>query len=275
MNRKIIISILACGILLSSLTACSDNANKNPERTGNTESQITSQPESSHFHFIEREDSTPDTVYNQDKTVAYIKNTCEKVSFVALERVDSDIAREMNAVLSKAYDSHRASSGTLMDDLNEYLENGDVDESVFPWETKVDYNCTRNDGKAISVIETTDFYSASKLSGTTVRTYNFEPTTGKQITNIFYEVGNDEAFNAMDDFIYKKLIEKYGEDKGITYTMPNLTSMVDEAMNSWYFTATGIKIIFNPGSIAPTENGNFELEIAKSDLPDFAQSYFN
>lgn len=275
MNRKIIISILASAILLASLSACSPSADKNPERTGNTESQITVEPEKSHYHFIEREDSTPDAVYNDERTVTYIKNTCEKVSFVALERIDSDAARQMNTVLTKAYNSHRATSGTLMTDLEEYLKNDSVDMSVFPWETKVDYSCTRNDGKAISVIETTDFYSASKLSGTTVRTYNFDPTTGKQITNVFYEVGNDEAFNEIDDYIYKKLIEKYGEDKGITYTMPTLTSMVDEATNSWYFTATGVKLIFNPGSIAPAECGNFELDIPKADLPEFAQVYFN
>ena len=51
--------------------------------------------------------------------------------------------------------------------------------------------------------------------------------------------------------------------------------MIDEALDSWYFTETGVKLIYNPGSIAPIESGSFELELAKQELPESAHEYFN
>ena len=275
MKNKLITSIMAAALICASLTAC--QTTPAPERTGDKASTIPTQPDKEHYHFVEREDSAPHKVYREtdgDETL-YISNTCEKVSFVAYERVDSQAAKKMNDFLDNVYNNHRTSSDTMIKDLDGYLLSESVDLSVFPWETKVDYSCTRNDGMAISIIETIDFYAANKLEGTTVRTFNFDPLTGDLINNIFYTAGDTESLDAADEMIYNKLISQYGEESGITYSMPALTSMVDEAIPGWYFTETGIKIIFNPGSIAPIENGTFELEIAKEDLPEDAQKYFN
>ena len=275
--KKIIYSAIALTLICAAFTACS-KPTVPPERTGNIVSTISSQPDKEHYHFVERDDANPHVVFEKGENgeeVRYISNTCEKVSFVAHERSNSEAAKAMSNVFDRAYDNHRSSSSAMMDDLDYYLSSDSVDMSVFPWETKVDYSCTRNDGKAISIIETTDFYAAGKLEGTTVRTFNFNPLDGSQITNIFYKNGDKESFDAVDDFIFKKLIEKYGENSGITYSMPNLTSMVDEAIPGWYFTETGVKIIFNPGSIAPIENGTFELDLTKEELPEDALKYFN
>lgn len=276
MKSKIIISVIAVALICTSFAACKQTTP--PERTGDIASTIPTQPDKEHYHFVERNDAEPFIVKEDTENgeqLVYINNTCEKVSFVAHERINSTAAKNMNNVLNLAYNSHKDSSAKMMDSLDAVLSDASADLSVFPWETKVDYSCTRNDGKAISIIETTEFSSGGELTGTTVRTINFDPLTGAHLSNIFYKAGDSDAFNAMDDFIYKKLLEKYGDNSGITYNMPNLSSMIEEALPGWYFTETGVKIIFNPGSIAPIENGGFELELSKDELPENALKYFN
>lgn len=272
MKNRIIISIIAAATISACLMAA--GCQKKPEapvRTGDT-STIETEPEKQHFIFTQHEDTTPENKLTTDGVVI-ITNTCEEVSFVPYNRSDSGASKSMNAVLDKAFKNHRQIASDMVEDAQEYITDGVIDPEVLPWETRIDYSCKRNDGKAISVIETADFYSAGKLKGTTVRTYNFKPLTGEQITNVFFS--DNASRDEMDDYIYNKLLEKYGEDSGITYTMPTLVSMVDEALSSWYFTETGVKIIYNPGSIAPIENGTFELELTKQELPEFAHEYFN
>lgn len=272
MKNKIIISIIAALFVCTAATACT-KAPTAPERTGKTESEIPSQPDIAHYHFVEREDKTPYVVKKEatdGEIFEFIKNSCEKVSFVAHDRVDSTAASKMNSVFDAAYSYHESATTAMIKDLEDYLLSESVDMSVFPWETKIDYTCVRNDGKAISVVENIDY-----RGGISVYAYNFDPLTGDHVTNIFYTTGDKESLDAMDNLVYNKLIEKYGEDSGITYSMPNLVSMIDCAMGSWYFTETGAKLIFNPGSIAPIENGSFELDLSKEELPETSLKYFN
>jgi len=270
-NNRLLISAIAIAV---AGTACLFGCQKKPEapeRTGGI-STIVSEPEKQHFHFTEHEDKNPERSTTAEGEII-ITNTCEEVSFVPFNRADNEASKAMNSVLNKAIDNHSKTASDLLEDANAYINNGAIDPEYLPWETKIDYSCVRNDGKAISIIETADFYAAGKLEGTTVRTYNFVPLTGKQLTNIFYT--DKASLDEIDDYVYKKLIEKYGEESGITYEMPSLSSMIDEALDSWYFTETGVKLIYNPGSIAPIENGSFELELTKQELPESAHEYFN
>ena len=119
--------------------------------------------------------------------------------------------------------------------------------------------------------------SAQRTAGTSVGTirfsYNFDPITGDQVRNIFYVPGDKESFDTADDVIYKKLLAKYGED---VVDYDNVTaSFIDECLDCWRFTESGVVVTFNKGSIAAPEAGVLEVEYSKEELPEFAQKYFN
>ena len=269
-KNKFILSAIAAAIICTAFTGCQSTKEQPAKET--EESLIPSQPDNEHYVFIEHKDKDPYIIRKEnDDSVIYINNTCESVSFVALKSADKAASKEMNRVLDEAYNSHEQSSKSMFSQLDFYLSSENADLSSFPWETKVDYSCTKNDGRAISIIETRDFYSAGEHEGTTVRAFNFNPLTGALINNIFFT--DNASRDKMDDSVYNKLIEKYGEDKGINYSIVT-SSMIEEALDSWYFTETGVKLIFNPGSIAPIESGAFELDLSKNELPENAQKYF-
>ena len=131
----------------------------------------------------------------------------------------------------------------------------------------------RNDGKAISVLETIEMSYAGEVDNSICTSYNFDPATGDLIKQVFYSADDKESFDSADDSMYKKLIAKYGEE---TISYENVSSsFVELAEECWYFTENGIQIIFNPGSIAPASAGVLDLEYTAEELPELAQKYFN
>ena len=277
MKQNIVAVLLAAGLITcAALASCTNSSSKDnqtlPERTP-LNSTIELQPEKAHFAFMEHDQSTPHTLQSADKQTIYISTSAEKVSFVAENRADRESAKKINSVLTNAAERTGDIYNSLVESFDEYFSQENADMSVFPWETKIDYTCIRNDGKAISVIESIESYSAGVLNGTVNFTYNFSPATGEQITQVFYAAGDKQAFDSADDTMYKKLVEKYGEEV-ISYD--NITSsFVEAAEPCWYFTESGVKIAFNPGIVADASAGVLELEYTKEELPELAQKYFN
>lgn len=275
-KKHTLAAVIAAGLITcTAFTACINKADSNtpPIDRAPLNSTIALQPEKAHFTFMEHSQSTPNTLQSTDKKIVYVSTSAEKVSFVAENRADRTAAKKINEVLTGAGERSQDIYGSLVESLDSYLSQENADTSVFPWEAKVDYTCTRNDGRAISVLEAIDSYSAGALEGTTNFTYNFDPATGDHITQIFYTPGDKESFDNADDVMYKKLIEKYGEDV-ISYKNV-ASSFVETAEPCWYFTENGIKIVFNPGSVADISVGTLELEYTKEELPELAQKYFN
>ncbi len=279
MNKKIITALIAAGLLSTSLISCTTE--KNPsgnDVTANpgtdSESSSTLAASEAHYNLVTRDN--PYTVYNQDKTTTYISNNIKSASFVAYDRSNSPAAKKMNERLDEAYSRNETSSTEMTDILDNLFADteADIDAFIFPWTLETDYELVRNDGKAISVIEHIDHYTGGANHALSTFTYNFDPATGEQISQVFYDESlGKEEYDKADDVLYKKLMAKY-PDSEISYTYIS-SSFVDTASDSWYFTEDGIKVIFNVYDIAPAAAGTFELDIPKEELPDFAQKYFN
>lgn len=275
-KKRTLAAILAAGLACAALVSCTNNTKNNNQAVIDRQplnSTIASQPEKAHFTFMEHSQSSPNVLKSADQKTIYISTSAEKASFVAENRADRPSAKKINEVLTRAAERSTDIYASLVESLDSYLSKENTDTSTFPWEIKLDYTCIRNDGRAISVIETIDSYSADTLEGTTTFSYNFDPATGDQIHQVLYAADDKASFDAADDVMYKKLVEKYGEEV-ISYDNVS-SSFVEAATPCWYFTENGIKITFNPGSIADDSAGVLELEYTKEELPELAQKYFN
>ncbi len=274
-KKSSIIAVIAAALICSALGGCNDSNSTNKVNIDRTPlmSTVTAQPEKAHFTFLEHSPEIPNTLSSEDKQTIYISSSAEKASFVAESRADREAAKKINATLTQAHERSMNIYDSLIDELEAHLSTENPDMSIFPWETRVDFTCKRNDGRAISVIEEIESYSGKELSGTTTFSYNFEPATGNRIKQVFYDESSKQDFDAADDTMYKKLIAKYGEE---TINYDNVSSsFVEVAHQCWYFTKDGVEIVFSPGSIAPVEAGTLELEYSKEELPELAQKYFN
>ena len=279
MNKRISTILIALSICATAAltTACSDNTVVTaPERTGLTETKITSEPEKAHFLIKDRPADNPArTTYTKDGEALNVLEI-EELSITQHERIDKPAADKMRDVLltqaekrlNNLYDS---SSNAL---FNEMSSEG-FDKSTLPHKIAVDYTCIRNDGRAISIIETINSYAADALQHSTMTAYNFVPLTGEHINQIFYVTGDSDSYNSADNTMYEKLIKKYGEEV-ISYNNVS-ASFIDVATDCWYFTqdGNGIKVTFSAGRIAAKDAGDLEIEYSKEELPEFAQKYFN
>ena len=274
MKKTTVTAVIAAGLICMSLASCTDN--KNPGTTVDRaplNSTIGIQPEKAHFTFLEHNQESPLTLQSSDKQTLYISSSAEKASFVAENRADRPSAKKINEVLTQAYGSNKKLFDSLADALDAYFSQENPDLTTFPWESKIDYSCMRNDGKAISVLETIEMSYAGEVDNSICTSYNFDPATGDLIKQVFYSADDKESFDLADDAMYKKLVAKYGEE---TISYENVSSsFVELAEECWYFTENGIQIIFNPGSIAPASAGVLDLEYTAEELPELAQKYFN
>ncbi len=274
-NTKIT-AVIAAGLLCMTLASCTDdksNVNNNAIDRQPLNSIIEAQPEKAHFTFLEREQDTPLTLQSTDKQTVYISASAEKASFVAENRADRNAAKKINDVLTRAADKSKNIYASLTDELDALFTLETPDMSTFPWEARIDFSCIRNDGKAISVLETIETASAGEIVANTFSSYNFDPVTGDQIGQIFYSVDDKASFDSADNVMYNKLVEKYGSE---TISYDNVSSsFVELAAQSWYFTEKGVQVIFNPGIIASADAGMLDIEYAKEELPELAQKYFN
>lgn len=272
-KNKVIIALAALLAASCVMTACSDKDTRVPEREGVAPSTIEAEPEKEHFLISDLAAKKPArTTKGQDGTV-FKSLEVEDLTIVQLAQADKQAAKNMRKVMDMAYDRHISAYDASLEVLYAELSAENVDFSVFPHETKVDYTCTRNDGRAISIIEEITSYSAGNPGATTLFAYNFDPITGNQVTQVLYENGNKQSFDDADNKLYEKLVNTYGTDV-INYS--NIaSSFVDAAVDCWYFTENGIKINFNPGDAAKPEAGVIEVEYTKEELPEFAQKYFN
>lgn len=269
-----IFAILAAIITATAaFTACSGGDNRQPKREGVTPSIIEAEPEKEHFIISEVPQSKPvRSTKSADGSVVYKSLEIEDLTIVQLAQADKAAAKNMRKVMSKAYDRHISAYESSLESLNEIFSAENVDLSVFPYETKVDYTCTRNDGKAISILEEISSLSAGNVISTTTFAYNFDPITGEQISEIFYENGNKQSFDDADNTLYEKLVNQYGDI--INYSnIPS--SFIEAAKDCWHFTQNGVKITFNPGDVADEAAGVLEVEYTKEELPELAQKYFN
>ena len=277
-HRKVkikITAIIAALALCTSLSACT-NRETNKEVTTERApllSTVAAQPEKAHYTFMEHSQDAPNVLTSTDKSVVYISSTTEKVSFVAENRADREAAKKINEVLTAAYDRSKDVYNNLADSLDVYFSQQDADMSVFPWEVDTNYTCIRNDGKAITVLEAIQFAEAGVHNSTTTFSYNFDPVTGEQISQVFYTPNDKASFDEADSKMYNKLIEKYGEQL-ISYDNV-ASSFVEVAQQFWYFTEDGVKVVFTAGSIAPSESGEFEIDYTKEELAESALKYFN
>lgn len=266
MNKNIIKLVTAVTIACAIITGCAD---KEPERTGGNPSVIESRPTEEHYIIAEQMPKTPDkTAKSKDGTI-YKTLSIEEIIITQKARVDKPAAQKMESVFMQAADRH---IDTYEAELEAIIE---MDESLFPMETKVDYTVLRNDGRAISIKEEILRTNAGNPAGTTEFIYNFNPVTGASIaTDIFYKAGDKASLDDADSKMFGKLTAKYGEEN-IKYENLRTASYVDAAQDSWYFTEGGIAVYFAAGEIADASLGRLEIEYAKDELPEFAQKYFN
>ncbi len=269
-NKKIITGVIIAALACAYLTGCEDKAKVN----STTDPATSNQPYVAHFTFVEHGQDTPSTLESTDKQLLYVSASAEKAAFVAENRIDRPTAKKINDVLTQAYERSKNLYNNMVDDFDAYISSeSDPDMLVFPWESSADFNCLRNDSKAISVSETIESKSAGKVFSTTVYTYNFDPANGDHINQVFYVTDDKASFDAADNTMYTKLVDKYGKDV-ISYDNV-ASSFVEVASQCWYFTENGVHVAFNVGTIAAEDAGILELDYSKEELPEFAQKYFD
>lgn len=277
MNKKVITLLLVAAISCS-LASCTSKENTdvqgaqtNNPPVQNQETATVLDPDASHYHLITRE--TPYTIQSKEKDTTYIQCKISEASFVALERANSPCAKEMNQILEHSLKRHNSVKDDLVTMLDSVFSDpeADFEKLAFPWVLETSYELIKNDGKAISLAENVHYFAGGTQPSDTTFVYNFDPETGKQISQVYYD-GGDEERDAADDKLYNMLKDKYGEDV-ITYDyIPS--SFTETLTDCWYFTDNGIKINVNAGIIAPYAAGNFELELPKEELAPSAQKYF-
>ncbi len=276
MNKRTIIKLIAAMTLAACVaisTGCSNEPQKEPERTGNTPSEITAKPDEQHFVFIESMPKTPTrTTKSEDGSVIYKSLTVEKFSITQKARVDKAQAEKMQAVITNAINRHDSVYLSEQDVILEQMHDGSLNRANIPYETKVFYDELRNDGRAISILETIESYSAGALTTTTKFCYNFDPVTGSHITtDIFYKAGDKTSLDAAEDVMLDKITDIYGDV--VDYSLIT-TSLVDTAQTTWYFTKDGIVVFFRAGEIADESVGEITINYTKSELPEFSQKHF-
>lgn len=279
MNNKALLTITAIAICCTAiLTACnSDNKTNNQiDPVAPHESAIVTEPEKAHFIIKDTPatKATKTTYTHEGELVNSLE--IEELSITQHERIDKDAASKMRDVLITQGEKRLVSiyDGSIKA-LFAAMDSENFDANSLPYKMTVDYSCIRNDGRAISLVETITSYSAGTPLNTLNSTYNFVPLTGERISQPFYTPGNSDEFNAADNTMYEKLVAKYGTDV-INYDNV-AASFVDLAASCWHFTADGkgVTVLFAPGRIAPEESGALEIDYTKEELPEFAQKYFN
>ena len=273
MKNKLIICFAA--ILTAScviFSGCGKTTTE-PPRTGDNPTKIPTEPTQAHFVITE----TPaKNVVHPPITFAEGENSLEieNIQITAYERINSEAAKNMNKTLDKA---KTRIEDSYIDDcfrLREALDSGEDLAANFPYKSVVDYSYSRNDGKAITIIEKIDSYSAGNLVHSISYAYNFEPLSGELVLQPFCDMESKEDYDRADNQMFVKLNEKYPD--AVSYETLNYASLVDASMGFWQFTESGVKVTFPAGIIAPSENGELEIEYAKDELPEFAQTtYFN
>lgn len=277
-KNKIILSlIILCLCAATLLTSCTENTtnNNSANNPGPGQSTILTEPEKAHYLIKDTPADSPAKTLSNDGEV-FSSLVIEKLSITQHDRINKPAAAKMKEVLvaqgeKRINDIYYSNADVLL----AQMKQEDFDKSTLPHKMTVDYTCVRNDGRAISILETIDSYSADKLQSSITTAYNFIPLTGERIGQPFYTVGNSDEFNAADNTMYEKLLSKYGEEV-ISYNNVS-ASFVDAAADCWYFTqdGKGIAVKFSAGRIAPVEAGDLEIEYSKEELPEFAQKFFN
>jgi len=280
--KKIILTLLILITVAVALAACTPVINDTPGTSSGANitdekdpDEVFADTDKEFYSLVTRE--MPYTVKSQDENTIYIANKITVPSFVANDRINSPIAKKMNTVLNKAYERNDLVSDGMLDALNKaeqsLLESGgDISSMQLPWTLETSYSIVRNDGKALSVIENVYYYAGGIHPQSNIYTYNFDPKTGEQIKQVFFPEGDSKARDAIDKVVYNKLVEKYGSDE-ISYDYVT-SSIVEQAVDSWYFTENGITVYFNAYDIAPFAAGTFEIELSKDELGEQAQRYF-
>lgn len=272
MNNKIIIGIAATLAVSCALLSGCGSVQKAPERTGDTPSQITAEPTQAHFVITEtpaKEVVHPPITFEEGENTLEIEN----IQITAYERINSEAAKNMNKILDKSRKRIEDSYVEYCFTIREALDSGEDLVSDFPYKTIVDYSYSRNDGKALTIIEKIDSYSANILTNSITYAYNFEPLTGELVLQPFCDMESKEDYDRADSLIFIKLGEKYPDT--VSYEALDYASLVDASMGFWQFTDSGVKVVFPAGMLAPTDKGDLEIEFTKEELPEFAQKYFN
>ena len=272
MNKKRIFAIILAGVLVTACVSCSNNSEKNTDKDQALSAEtIENAPEKSHFTMMERE--YPVTFKAQDEDVIYVTGNLRKASMVAFDRANSAISKNMSSALASAHDRNTENADVLMQDVMAALTTADFDKqnAGFPWRISSDYELMRNDGLVVCVKETIEYFAGDNNHNVYTFYYNFDAKTGEQITQVMYDEGDDDARDAADSLLYDKLTAKYGEI--INYDMVT-SSIVEATVDGWYFTDSGIVVHFNRDTIAPYEEGEFEVEFTKDELFETAKQYF-
>ena len=273
MNKKILTLICAGLMVAACVTSCTNKVNKNDEKDTET---VETALENPRFSMMEREYPLSLKDKEEDGGKIYVSSNVRKPSVVAFDRVNSGVSKKINTVLKNSYDRNYESAGEVTDIAVEALktEGFDISSAGFPWFLTSDYEIVRNDGLVISIKETIEYYAGGDISPlTSVFYYHFDTKTGEQIKQVMYNSPDNDDRDRVDNVVFEKLKEKYGED-AIDYSNVIASSIVEAGVDGWYFTDNGIVITFNEGEIAPIEDGKFEVELLKSELVDSANQYF-
>lgn len=270
MNKKSLFAVILAGVMVATCVACNKNASNQGENTKVPGESIEAAPEKPHFQMMQRE--YPVSFTDSEQETVYVKGNLCKASVVAFDRVNSSISKKINGVLKSAYERNDKNADALMDVVMEVLADDSFDESTagFPWYINSSYELVKNDGLMLTFKENVEYFDGTN-DVDEVFYYHFDAKTGDQVPQVMYAEGDDKQRDAIDKLIFDRLNEKYNGIVSYDYVS---SSIVETAVDGWYFTDNGIMLTFNVGEVAPADAGTLEVELTKNDLPEFAQQYF-
>ncbi len=271
MNKNIIKLFAAVAITSAIFTGCAKFEDPT-ERTSDQPSQIEAMPNETHYNIDNLKDTTR-SVKSKDGEI-YKEITIKNLQITQKARADKEQAQKMNAVLTQALERRLNVYNSECEALYKIMADGTLDSSALPIKTEVSYDIHRNDGRAISIEEKIITTNAGVEVSSISFTYNFDSITGSQITtSVFCDMSDSADFNNADNMIFEALKAKYGEES-ISYDNLGYASYVDAALDKWYFTDNGIKVLFNAGEIADEALGKLEIDLTKDMLSQDAQRFF-
>lgn len=270
MKRKLFF-VLIISILCFSVTGCSflfRNKN-NDQETTSTQVETTAETENPFEITVVYNDVT-DSVNASDGTILinYLASFPE-FSIVGYENSAENIN---DYYVQMNYDFIHFIQNTMSDANLEYTNNaGDPNFPWREWEIENTFEMVRGDESVISVKETDYYYYGGAHPGTTYRADNFSTQTGNLLLfdDIFSDPG--DAHSQITNYILDLMTSPdYAGSFFDDYV--DLVAGIDMT-DRWYFSESGLVVIFNEYEIAPYAAGPFEFTIPYGELDYLLDEY--
>ena len=270
MKKRIFSVIVLCACVLA-LSACrngQDLDNNNDGLENNVSSEINEEIPAPEYT-IKTEPLT-DTVSFKDSGELIFSKTVERVRVTAQHDAYVDSAKKIASTMKRATERNEKQAENLKESILNSFSGDDM--TGLPWSLEAKYETLSSGGKVVCIIEHIYHNAGGAYPVYADFSYNFDAVTGKQLYLDELLPEDDDKKLEFDALIRKKLDEKYPDTVQQSFIQ---TTVMDMAIDSWYFTEGGMAMWFNEQELAPHAAGKLEIELTRDELPEGFHKYLN